>query len=124
MCVCVYVSPAVVTQEIELLAGGGLCVPMGEMCRMLLTRQDWFGTMFPLLPVNVQKVIEDKLRTSGDRRSIVYYTFLLCTCLIKKELEFHRTHITLLCTQNALSEARTAACAVITALHTLSISRR
>ena len=62
MCVCVSVLPAVVTQEIELRAGGGLCVPMGEMCRMLLTRQDWFGTMFPRLPVNVQKVIEDKLK--------------------------------------------------------------
>ena len=63
-CLFVFVSvlPAVVTQEIEMRAGGGLCVPMGEMCRMLLMRQDWFGTMFPRLPVNVLKVIEDKLK--------------------------------------------------------------
>lgn len=43
-------------------AGGGLCVTIGEMCRMLLTRQDWFGTMFPRLPVNVQKTLEEKLK--------------------------------------------------------------
>ena len=49
-------------QEIELRAGGGLCVSIGEMCRMLLTRQDWFGTMFPRLPVNVQKILEEKLK--------------------------------------------------------------
>ena len=62
MCVCVSVLPTVVTQEIELRAGGGQCVPMGEMCRMLLMRQDWFGTMFPRLPVNFLKMIEDKLK--------------------------------------------------------------
>ena len=37
---------------------------------MLLTRQDWFGTLFLRLPVNVQKVID---RTSGDRRGVASY---------------------------------------------------
>ena len=38
---------------------------VGEMCRMMLSsenRQDWFGTMFPRLPVNVQKTLEEKLK--------------------------------------------------------------
>ena len=89
------VLPAVVTQEIELLAGGGLCVPKGEMCHMLLTRQDWFGTMFPLLPVNVQKVIEDKLNDiRRQKRYCLLHIFVVLA--IDKKLEFHRrqnTHI-------------------------------
>ena len=35
MCVCVSVLPAVITQEIELQAGGGLCVPLGEMSHVV-----------------------------------------------------------------------------------------
>ena len=29
---------------------------------MLLTKQDWFGTMFPRIPVNLQKVLTEKLK--------------------------------------------------------------
>ena len=35
MCVCVSVLPTVITQEIELWARGGLCVPMGEMSHVV-----------------------------------------------------------------------------------------
>ncbi len=48
-------------QEINLKAGGGYTVTVGQMCRMMLTSLDWFGTLFPRLPVLVQKVIMRKL---------------------------------------------------------------
>lgn len=68
-------------QEIELRAGGGLCVSIGEMCHMLLTRQDWFGTMFPRLPVNVQKTIEEKLKEVKKQKRYKMPCFL-CRCNI------------------------------------------
>ena len=49
-------------QEIDLKAGGGFSVTIGEMCRMMLSKLDWFGTLFPRLPVHVQKDLEEKLR--------------------------------------------------------------
>lgn len=55
LCVCV-------VQEVDLKAGGGYTVPIGEMCRMMISKLDWFGTLFPRLPVNVQKVLEAKLK--------------------------------------------------------------
>ena len=49
-------------QEIDLKAGGGFKVTIGGLCRMLLTKQDWFGTMFPRIPVNLQKTLTEKLK--------------------------------------------------------------
>ena len=43
-------------------AGGGYKVTIGEMCRMMLTKLDWFGTLFPRLPVSVGKELEQKLK--------------------------------------------------------------
>lgn len=43
-------------------AGGGYSVTIGEMCRMMLSKLDWFGTLFPRLPVQVQKDLEAKLK--------------------------------------------------------------
>lgn len=48
-------------QEINLKAGGGYSVTIGEMCRMMLTSLDWFGTLLPRLPVLIQKDINKKL---------------------------------------------------------------
>jgi len=48
-------------QEIDLKAGGGYVVTVGEMCCMMISKLDWFGTLFPRLPVMVQKNIEAKL---------------------------------------------------------------
>ena len=53
--------PHIHTQEIDLKAGGGYTVTIGEMCRMMLTKLEWFGTLFPRIPVNVQKELEEKL---------------------------------------------------------------
>lgn len=49
-------------QEIDLKAGGGYKVTIGEMCRMMLTKLDWFGTLFPRLPVSVGKDLEQKIK--------------------------------------------------------------
>lgn len=37
-------------------------MPVGAMCRMMISKLDWFGTLFPRLPVNVQKDLEAKLK--------------------------------------------------------------
>ena len=62
---------------------------------MLLTRQDWFGTMFPCLLENVQKVIEDKLNDiRRQKKYCLLHIFVVFA--IDKKLEFHRkqsTHI-------------------------------
>lgn len=49
-------------QEIDLKAGSGYSVKIGEVCRMMLSKLDWFGTLFPRLPVNTQKNLEAKLK--------------------------------------------------------------
>ncbi len=51
-----------ILQEIDLKAGGGYTVTIGEMCRMMISKLDWFGTLFPRLPVLVQKSIEANLQ--------------------------------------------------------------
>ena len=43
-------------------AGGGFNVTIGAMCRMMLTKMDWFGTMFPRIPLNVQKEIQERIK--------------------------------------------------------------
>jgi hypothetical protein len=48
-------------EEIDLKAGGGYTVTIGQMCRMMLTKMEWFGTMFPRISVNVQKEIQERL---------------------------------------------------------------
>ncbi len=50
------------TQEIDLKAGGGYQVTIGEVVRMLLSKLEWFGTLFPRIPLNVQKVLEDNIK--------------------------------------------------------------
>ena len=49
-------------QEIDLKAGGGYTVTIGEMCRMFMTKLDWFGTLFPRMPVNVGRDLEQKIK--------------------------------------------------------------
>ncbi|XP_011406551.1 PREDICTED: pre-mRNA-splicing factor 38B-like [Amphimedon queenslandica] len=49
-------------EEIDLKAGGGYPVTIGVMCHMMLTKMEWFGTMFPRISVNVQKDIHDKIK--------------------------------------------------------------
>ena len=41
-------------QEIDVKAGGGKLMTMGEMVRAFMERLEWFDTRFPRIPVNVQ----------------------------------------------------------------------
>ena len=43
-------------------AGGGHSIKIGEMLRQWLTKLEWYSTLFPRIPVPVQKSIEQKLR--------------------------------------------------------------
>lgn len=48
-------------EQVDPKAGGGLPMTIGEMVRMLLTKAEWFGTLFPRIPIPVQKEIDDNL---------------------------------------------------------------
>lgn len=48
-------------EEVDPKAGGGLPMTIGEMVRMLLTKAEWFGTLFPRIPIPVQKEIDENL---------------------------------------------------------------
>jgi hypothetical protein len=41
-------------QEIDVKAGTGKSMTMGDMLKSFLTRLEWFDTRFPRIPVNVQ----------------------------------------------------------------------
>merc|ERR1711874_733023 len=48
-------------EEIDVKAGGGKPMTMGEMIKLMLTRLEWFETRFPRIAVNHEKIIRDKL---------------------------------------------------------------
>jgi len=48
-------------EEIDVKAGGGKSMTIGEMCRLMLTRLEWFDTRFPRIAVNVEKHIRSML---------------------------------------------------------------
>merc|ERR1712059_76778 len=48
-------------EEIDIKAGGGKPMSMGELCKTLLTRLEWFDTRFPRIAVNYEKIIRDQL---------------------------------------------------------------
>ena len=51
-------------QEIDVRAGGGKPITMGELCRHFLERLEWFDTRFPRIPVNVQVCkLQNKVNT-------------------------------------------------------------
>lgn len=49
-------------EEIDCKAGGGATMTIGTMARNLLTKLEWFDTLFPRIPVPIQKQIEEKLK--------------------------------------------------------------
>ncbi len=49
-------------QEIDPKSGGGDAMTVGEMCRRLLRKLDWYATMFPRIPVKFAKEIDEKLK--------------------------------------------------------------
>uniref|UniRef100_A0A182K314 Pre-mRNA-splicing factor 38 n=1 Tax=Anopheles christyi TaxID=43041 RepID=A0A182K314_9DIPT len=48
-------------EEIDVKAGGGQTMNIGQMIRQWLTKLDWFSTLFPRIPVPIQKQIDAKL---------------------------------------------------------------
>ncbi|XP_029654825.1 pre-mRNA-splicing factor 38B-like [Octopus sinensis] len=58
-------------QPIDVKAGGGHVISIGEMLRLWLTKLDWFETIFPRIPVPVHKEIDAKLRELGPYKSPV-----------------------------------------------------
>ncbi|KAG7303843.1 PRP38 pre-mRNA processing factor 38 domain-containing protein B [Plutella xylostella] len=48
-------------EEIEPRAGGGNATTIGTLVRQMLTKLDWFSTLFPRIPVPIQKQIEQRL---------------------------------------------------------------
>uniref|UniRef100_A0A1I8ATJ6 Pre-mRNA-splicing factor 38 n=1 Tax=Steinernema glaseri TaxID=37863 RepID=A0A1I8ATJ6_9BILA len=49
-------------EEIDPRSGGGDKMTIGQMLRTTLTKLDWYGTLFPRIPVPIQKEIEQKFR--------------------------------------------------------------
>merc|ERR1712242_542836 len=47
------------TEEIDVKAGGGKPMTMGEMIKTMLTRLEWYETRFPRIAVNSEKVIRE-----------------------------------------------------------------
>jgi len=50
-------------QEIDVKAGGGCVITIGEMCREFLVKLDWYSALFPRIPVPIQKDLDVKLRS-------------------------------------------------------------
>lgn len=48
-------------EEIDVKAGGGKSMTIGEMCRLMLTRLEWCDTRFPRIAVNIEKHIRCQL---------------------------------------------------------------
>lgn len=57
-------------EEVDPKAGGGQLMTMGQLCRQMLTKLDWFSTLFPRIPVPIQKQIEQKLSTYDREHGI------------------------------------------------------
>nr|CAB3265188.1 pre-mRNA-splicing factor 38B [Phallusia mammillata] len=52
-------------EEIDVKAGGGCVMTIGMMIRTVLTKLEWFSTLFPRIPVPIQKMIEENLTHKG-----------------------------------------------------------
>ena len=53
-------------EELDPKAGGGAPMTIGQMCRHMLTKLDWFSTLFPRVPVPIQKQIEKQLKQRDE----------------------------------------------------------
>ncbi|XP_067000560.1 pre-mRNA-splicing factor 38B isoform X2 [Anabrus simplex] len=48
-------------EEVDVKAGGGQVMTVGEMLRAFLTKLEWFSTLFPRIPVPIQQKLEKKM---------------------------------------------------------------
>lgn len=58
-------------EEIDVKAGGGQSVTIGQMVRQFMVKLDWFSTLFPRIPVPIQKQIEQRLGDYDRKNGIV-----------------------------------------------------
>lgn len=58
-------------EEIDVKAGGGQTLTVGQMCRQFMVKLDWFSTLFPRIPVPIQKQIEQKLGDYDRKHGIM-----------------------------------------------------
>ncbi|KAL0275795.1 UNVERIFIED_CONTAM: hypothetical protein PYX00_003540 [Menopon gallinae] len=49
------------TEEMDVKAGGGQIMTIGDMLRNFLTKLEWFSTLFPRIPVPIQQKIEKRI---------------------------------------------------------------
>ncbi|KAK9403999.1 pre-mRNA-splicing factor 38B [Crotalus adamanteus] len=49
-------------EDLDVKAGGGCMMTIGEMLRSFLTKLEWFSTLFPRIPVPVQKNIDQQIK--------------------------------------------------------------
>ena len=49
-------------KEIDVKAGGGKAMTIGELARAMMDKLEWFDTRFPRIPVNVQVRKNCKMR--------------------------------------------------------------
>nr|CAD7408624.1 unnamed protein product [Timema cristinae] len=47
--------------ELDVKAGGGQTMTVGDMLRAFLTKLEWFSTLFPRIPVPIQQKLEKKM---------------------------------------------------------------
>ncbi|NXM10777.1 PR38B factor, partial [Ploceus nigricollis] len=50
-------------EDLDVKAGGGCVMTIGEMLRSFLTKLEWFSTLFPRIPVPVQKAIDQQIKS-------------------------------------------------------------
>lgn len=55
-------------EEIDVKAGGGHQITMGEMLRQWLVKLEWYSTLFPRIPVPVQKDLVQKLKDNPPEK--------------------------------------------------------
>lgn len=48
-------------EEFDVKAGGGQVMKMGDILKQFLTKLEWFSTLFPRIPVPIQKELEQRL---------------------------------------------------------------
>lgn len=59
-------------EEIDVKAGGGQTMTVGHMLRLFLTKLEWFATLFPRIPVPIQKQIEQKMTAYAQEHGLNY----------------------------------------------------
>ncbi|CAF3465589.1 unnamed protein product [Rotaria sp. Silwood1] len=60
------------TETLDVKAGGGCIMSIGQMLRQWLTRIEWYDTLFPRIPVPTQKEIMEKLHAHGPYKGDNY----------------------------------------------------